>query len=459
VLRLPAVETPSPFQPSQPGRVRRSDAWERLLEFDVPLRPERSRVVWLGASTVAGVPYMPQVSPPGWLAEILAFRGAAMEVVPLAAPALTAGDLAALFPHALLLSPDVVVVTTGHNEYLNAGLLLDPPWWLDLRLVRQARRLLGLGPPVREQLPTPEHDFDHPAIVAAFGAHVRAMQALADEAGVALLFTTPISNLRDMPPVLGRDARAAEDADDAKERGRALLAAGEVSAARAAFEAARDRDRWPHRATTPLIASIRRNAHRVVPVDAAFDAASPDGIPGFTLFADHCHPNLPGQRLLASAVADAIEDLGLLPATGRRGQAPDLADGLARFGMDAAAVARTEAKLARGCIGLALIRGEYGAMAEIAEQHLARALAGDAWDGELDSSFALLALLREDADTARRLLDPDRPAAPETLGNLQRAHDRYPWVRAVFARNGLTLEQEQLLPLPAAEAPAAPAWP
>jgi hypothetical protein len=70
-----------------------------------------------------------------------------------------------------------------------------------------------------------------------------------------------------------------------------------------------------------------------VPVDDVFDAATPTGIPGFELFADHCHPNPAGQRLLASAVADAIEDLGRLPATGRRGQAPDLAEGLEHFGM------------------------------------------------------------------------------------------------------------------------------
>jgi lysophospholipase L1-like esterase len=452
VARLPALETPSPFEQSAPGRVRRSEAWARLLPFDVARVPSRPRVVWMGASTVAGVPYMPQVCPPGWLQAILTWRGVDMEVVPMAAPGLTSGDLAHLFPYVLELSPDVIVVTTGHNEYLNAGLLIDPPWWLDIQLVLRARELLWLGPPEHELLPTLEHEFDHGAIVAAFGRHVRRMQALADEAGVALLFTAPLSNLRDIPPVLGDDPRLPEDADAALLRGQALLAAGDTAGARAAFEAARDRDRWPHRATAPLVATLRAGVQRLVPVDAAFDAASPYGVPGFELFADHCHPNLGGQRLLASAVADAIEDLGLLPATGRRGQAPDLADGLLEFGMDDEALARAQVKLARGYVGLALIAGVDGHMAEIAERYLAAAQASRKWDGELDTSFALLALLRGDVEAVRKRLSPSGAHAQDALGDLQRAYDRYPWIRAAFERNGLRLEQATLLP-PAPDRP------
>jgi lysophospholipase L1-like esterase len=450
VARRPFLRTPSPFEESAPGRVQRSKAWAGLLDFDVPLVPERPRVVWMGASTVAGVPYMPFMSPPAWLDRVFAWRGADVEVVPLAGPGLTAGALARLFPYALELRPDVIVVTTGHNEYLHAASLLDPRWWQDVQLVLRARVLLGIAPPSEERLPTPERDFDHAAIAAAFGAHVRAMQALADEADVALLFTTPLQNLRENPPILGDDPRLPEDADSAFARGQALLAAGETAAARAAFEAARDRDRWPYRATGPLISELRAIARRLVPVDDVFDAATPAGIPGFELFADHCHPNPAGQRLLASAVADAIEDLGRLPATGRRGQAPDLAEGLEHFGMGPVELARARATLARGYVGFALISGRYGRMAEFAEANLQEALGGEAAQGELDTCFALLALLRNDIETARAHMDAARGASPAMLQNLQRAYRRYPWVRQAFERNGLLLEQMDVLSVPAA---------
>ncbi|MHC5210735.1 MAG: GDSL-type esterase/lipase family protein [Planctomycetota bacterium] len=446
VARQPFLRTASPFEESSRGRVKRSEAWAGLLDFDVTLVPERLRVVWMGASTVAGVPYMTHMSPPGWLDLVLGWRGADVEVVPLAGPGLTAEALARLFPYALELSPDVIIVTTGHNEYLNADSLLDPHWWQDIQLVLRAHTLLGLDKPTTERLPTPEHDFDHAAIAAGFRGQLRTMQALADEAGVALLFTTPLVNLRQNPPILGDDPRLPEDADTAFARGEALLASRDLAGARAAFEAARDRDRWPHRATAPLLEALRETARRLVPVDAAFDAATASGIPGFELFADHCHPNPAGQRLLASTVADAIEDLGLMPATGRRGQAPDLAAGMARFTMDAEAIVRTRATLARGYVGFAMISGRYGRMAEFAEANLKAALAGEAREGELDTSFALLALLRGDTEAARRHLDTARAAAPTMLQNLQRAYNRYPWVREAFLRNGLTMEQARVLP-------------
>jgi lysophospholipase L1-like esterase len=445
-VRRPQKPTPSPFVEAAPGRVSRSAAWPSLVDFDVARAPTRPRVVWMGASTVAGVPYMPRMAPTDWLDLVLAWRGADVEVVRLAGPGLSAEALARLLPFALELSPDAVVVTTGHNEYLHTAGLLGRRWWKDIRLVGIAAAMLGRAEPERERLPTPEDDFDHDAIAAAFRASLRRLQSLADEAGVPLLFTMPLQNLRENPPILGDDPRLTEDADAAFARGQALLAAGDEAGARAAFEVARDRDRWPHRATAPLRAALRDAARHLVPVDAAFDAASPHGIPGFELFADHCHPNPAGQRLLALTVADALQDLGVVPATGRRGQAPELAAGLALLGMDDEAVARARATLARGYIGFALISGRYGQMAEFAEANLAGALGDAEAHGELDTSFALLALLRGDVDAARNALDSARRASPAMLQNLQRAHDRYPWVAAAFERNGLRLERTRLVP-------------
>ncbi|HZM00420.1 MAG TPA: hypothetical protein VFD43_09230, partial [Planctomycetota bacterium] len=246
VLRMPAVRTPSPFAVTPDGAVVRSEAWDALAPFELLPEPEpgRPRIVWMGESTVAGFPFCdlpagpapsappapsdpaagpvpgapptpPIMSPPAWLDFILEARGAPAEVVTLAAPGIDSSELAELFPHALALSPAAVVLTCGHNEYLQSGLLLERPWWGRFQLAWRLRKLLGLEAPGTERLPTPEHDFDHAAIAADFAARLDGMRTAAEAAGVPLLLTTPVCNLADHPPLVGDDPRLPEDADTA----------------------------------------------------------------------------------------------------------------------------------------------------------------------------------------------------------------------------------------------------
>ena len=469
VLRMPAVRTASPFETTPQGTLVRSPAWGSLVEFELAPRPEpgRPRIVWMGESTVAGFPFNerprepgrtePTMSPPHWLDFILEARGVPAEVVTLAAPGIDSSELAELFPHALALSPAAIVVTLGHNEYLESGLLLERPWWRHWQLAWHVRRLLGLDALSTERLPTPQDDFDHAEILADFRERLETMRAQAADAGVPLLLCTPVCNLADHPPLVGDDPRLPEDADRAWTRGRALLAAGDVPGARAAFEAARDRDRWPHRATGPLIEAIAQVAGgggradggsaRLVDVAAAFDAASTRGVPGFDLFMDHCHPDPGGQRLMALTVADALEDAGVVAASGHRGEAPELAAGLARFGLDDKALAGMRAVMGRSYVGFAVVTGRWGAYAEFALQNLQQAVAGMDAPGEVETSFALLELLRGDVEAARAHIDNASRTAPEMVVKLQKAVERYPWMRAAFERNGVRLVKGRIVPL------------
>jgi lysophospholipase L1-like esterase len=436
--RVPAV-----FEASGEGRVRRSPAWGKLSDFDVTLVPDRPRIVWMGASTIAGVPYEAYVAPPAWLEYVLAWRGADVEVVPMARAGLTAEDLARLLPYALELSPTAVVVTTGHNEYLHANLRVDPPWWLSVRLLVRARGLLGLPMAPAPRMPSPEHDFDHRAIVAAFRGRLEELQARAEAASVPLLFTTPVSNMLDIAPVLGDDERLPEGPDAAHARGLALLAAGDTTGAREALHAARDRDRWPHRATGPLMQAVAGTARLLVDVEAAFDAAALKGIPGFDLFADHCHPNPTGQLLMAGCVADALEDAGILPPTGQRGELPDLAAGLVHFGLDAEAGAWIQARLARTYVGIELMRGRPGHLTAIARRMLEQLVqdgAQDALRGHVEASLGLAAMLAGDAAAARAHIARAREASPEAAADLERLNNLYPWVSRLVDRHALTLE-------------------
>jgi lysophospholipase L1-like esterase len=79
-------------------------------------------------------------------------------------------------------------------------------------------------------------------------------------------------------------------------------------------------DRCPTMHTRPSMNDfIRAQAQRgegvhLVDVDAAFLAASLDGLPDPNLFMDYCHATWRGYHLTALSIADAIHEAGLLPS-------------------------------------------------------------------------------------------------------------------------------------------------
>lgn len=88
---------------------------------------------------------------------------------------------------------------------------------------------------------------------------------------------------------------------------------GDHELARVWLERAFDHAVRPHVVTPRTYGVLRRVAEEegAVVIDAAarFVAASADGIVGFPLIVDHCHPSLEGQHLLASAVIDGLHSL------------------------------------------------------------------------------------------------------------------------------------------------------
>lgn len=445
-LRINRALPPPPlFESIDRGRLRTSRSWPAIGMVEFAEVPTRLRIVWMGASTVQGVPYQPVVSPPRWLQLILAWRGVKAEVVPIAGPGLDVDRLAGLLPEVLALQPDLVVLTTGHNEYLRTGELLDLRWWHGLQLGWRLHLLIEGAARAVGRMPTLQEDFDHDAILENLRARLAQMNALAELAGVPLVMTIPISNLSDFPPALGDDSRLAPSPDQAWALGHVALTKGNERAAHEAFAYAREHDRWPHRATDRVVAVVKQSARVLVPMDRIFDEASENGSPGFDLFTDHCHPNLEGQRLLAIAVADVLEDLRLFEATGLRGQAPPTADALPRFGVTASVRLAAEARTGRSLARFALLSGKESSVQAIARDMLRRVQAASTTPmGEIQTSLALLDLLLGEVAAARERLDATRRDNPRSLTRLQHLHDTYPWVREVFEQNGLRLADSEL---------------
>jgi hypothetical protein len=80
--------------------------------------------------------------------------------------------------------------------------------------------------------------------------------------------------------------------------------------ARNSYLLAKDNDGFPHRALSSFNERIRKIAQQrgvlLFDAEAAFAAASTDGIPGSDLFVDQCHPNQKGHQLLADGLAAVV---------------------------------------------------------------------------------------------------------------------------------------------------------
>jgi tetratricopeptide (TPR) repeat protein len=110
---------------------------------------------------------------------------------------------------------------------------------------------------------------------------------------------------------------APENADAHYWHGRALLASGDVRAARRAFQRAVDTDGNPFRAISAFNRTLREIAERhphitLADAERAFARASESEAPGFDLFLDYVHPTTRGNRVLAETVFQAIERNDLL---------------------------------------------------------------------------------------------------------------------------------------------------
>jgi tetratricopeptide (TPR) repeat protein len=108
-----------------------------------------------------------------------------------------------------------------------------------------------------------------------------------------------------LPPAdrVFREARQAEDD-------------GNRAEARQLFERARDLDALRFRAPGEFNSIIRSVARETgahyVPIDEAFAAAAPDGIPGSELFWEHLHPNQKGYHLMGRVFFESLSRAGFL---------------------------------------------------------------------------------------------------------------------------------------------------
>jgi tetratricopeptide (TPR) repeat protein len=297
-------------------------------------RPGPFAVYVVGESTAYGEPYAPAISFPRILSMMFGGRlgGQPLEIVNLAQPGSNTEDQYWKLLQELSLRPrkrGIILVYAGINEAFplpapSAWRRLAERSWLISRLSFNRRQARKRGPDL---------DYEY---------RLGRLLALARGRGYPVVLSTLAGNVRDFQPDVARQLRgdsgraaAFERALREEERRRWLsaaaiyeelaagdpdpgvihreavcrLALGQTRRARELFQRAVDRG-GALRPTTAQDQAIRRLARRwgaaLADSRAAFEAASPQGLPGYDLFCDAHHPNLRGYLVLAASFAREV---------------------------------------------------------------------------------------------------------------------------------------------------------
>ena len=363
---------------------RLKQQWFNTQDFPLHKPEGTKRIFTLGGSTTYGRPYFHPTSFSGWLRKLLdSSPGAgAFEVINAGGISYASYRVKVVLRELLAYEPDLIIILTGHNEFLESRTY--PEMSEGLTATSQLRALLGktntyklldnlleplagdtkkegqgtqnrgvLGAEVEALLDQSAGlDMYHRDTVFAarvfdhFRFNVAEMIRLCKDAGVPVLFCTPVDNLKDFSPfkssvdpsmtvdgrrqlqdllqsgeelLAGGQAQQARDAFAGAVKmdslyamshyllGRALLSAGDTSAAALSLWQARELDVCPLRAQQPvhrmLEEECRAGAVDLLDLRSVLAVRSPGGIIGNEYLMDHIHPGPEGHLLFARHIS------------------------------------------------------------------------------------------------------------------------------------------------------------
>ncbi len=194
-----------------------------IRPFQLPKPSRMRRILVVGGSTVVGFPYASELAFPRHLQLSLqsqADDGDTIEVLNAGITALNSSAEVAVVAEGLKADPDVVVVYTGHNEFYGPGGVasssgwLSPKryrttaWWRRQYLAQAVRWLMSSRNSSRDLIASLPADL-HIAYegktfhdgIARFEENLMEMASLARNAGVPILFVSPVANEHHQPPI------------------------------------------------------------------------------------------------------------------------------------------------------------------------------------------------------------------------------------------------------------------
>lgn len=453
------------------------------------------RVFVYGGSTVAGFPveqfgFVSQLE--FWLRELQPTKS--LEIYNLGAPAEPSAYVRLMVERTIYEDPDLLIVLSGHNEFLPSEVenrqrtILHhlALFRVGIRVRDKVRAMYFPQRPRIEYAPSQLEPYLRGSDafqkeVDRYVDNMRHITRIALEHDVPLFLVTPPANLADWPPVykelaLGShfnsvyESRIVEAAllvdngsvdkaiesieeflstypDDAMLLyllARSNVALGNHELAKSLFDKARDLDPIPWRVLPEFIQTLRdlSEADGVYLIDAAgtFRQQAPDGLVGFSLVADTCHPTPFGNALIAREIVNAMESNDLFV---ERDLSPRSLDDQLEAFLSGSFSAEERLELEyRFLLRMAMITMKTPFFNfSASEMYLQQALVLDANDWRIWANLATLSLLEDRIEEGRNELR----TAISLRGSLLDPDDRgnMPYLTDALQRSGITMEELQ----------------
>jgi tetratricopeptide (TPR) repeat protein len=318
-----------------------------LNDYFLKHKPDNDyRIFVLGESTTAAYPYPANVAFSRILKQRLAdaFPDRTIEVVNLSMAAINSYTMLDFMDEVLAHQPDAILIYSGHNEFYGAmGVASSESFgkfrpvirvYMSLQrfktielfenVIAGLKRWIGsvlrgntpgnpyatlMGRVIREKS-IPYGSSDYETGVRQFRSNLQDIFRKAKEAGVPVVISEVVSNVRDHPPFVSIHSASSHSADNVYRTARTLEEDGDYEQARAAYYRAKDLDAMRFRASEEFNGVIHQIAARfkapVVPMKEYFEASSPHGLIGHNLMLEHLHPNVEGQFLMSEAFFDVL---------------------------------------------------------------------------------------------------------------------------------------------------------
>jgi tetratricopeptide (TPR) repeat protein len=347
----------------------------------------------MGGSTTYGHPFFDEASFCGWLREFLpaADPSKNWEVINAGGISYASYRVANLMNELSQYQPDLFIVYSGQNEFLEERTyhnIKEIPGWVmrtkaalsKTRTYTVINRVLDRAakkqsePGKKQYIMSGEVDeiLDHTVgptsytrddvlrseVITHYRFNLRRMVTIAESAGSRIIFVTPASNLKDMPPFKSENRAGMTDAEkkvwnslynDGKELqaagkpaealakfnealridnryadlhfrvGRALFALKRFEESKISFQKAIDEDICPLRILSPMSETVHEIAkENNVPLVDFVKLIEDDcyrryghKVPGNEYFLDHVHPTIDGYRMLGLALLDQLARQGI----------------------------------------------------------------------------------------------------------------------------------------------------
>jgi Flp pilus assembly protein TadD/lysophospholipase L1-like esterase len=232
----PLFEVKDGIASTAPGRLK----YFNKVSFPVKKKPGTLRIFCFGGSTTYGRPFDGRTAFPRWLKELLAASapGTHFEVINAGGISYASYRIVPLVKEALRFDPDLMVIYTGHNEFLErrtySGLFDQGRTLVTVRaaldrlnvyrgLKRLVEPLIPSGPisgktrmkgevkAILDQSAGPalyhrDEEFSH-GVVRHFAYNLRRMVRMCRDAGVPVILVEPACNLRDFSPFKSEHGR------------------------------------------------------------------------------------------------------------------------------------------------------------------------------------------------------------------------------------------------------------